>query len=79
MLRLALRTEKKLVKPFGENERRELEQELTDVSEHCSYRERLASDAERESIKLKQVRAIQPHLGEEFDAKINGMIEPGFL
>jgi ribonuclease R len=79
MLRMALRTEKKLIKPLKESERKDLEQELTDVSEHCSYRERLASDAERESIKLKQVRAIQPHLGEEFDAKINGMIEPGIF
>jgi ribonuclease R len=79
MLRKALRTEKKIDKQPGPEELEKLEQDLVDVAEHCSYRERLASDAERESIKLKQVRAILPHLGKEFDAKINGMIEPGMF
>src|SRR5262249_5884775 len=49
------------------------------ITEHCSYRERLASDAEREAIKLKQARAMVPHLGDEFDAKIIGMIENGMF
>jgi ribonuclease R len=79
MLRRALRTEKKIEKPLGAPQLEKLEQDLVDVAEHCSYRERLASDAERESIKLKQVRAILPHLGKEFDAKIGGMIETGMF
>ena len=53
--------------------------ELTDVCDHCSYRERLASDAEREAIKLKQVRAMVPNLGNEFEAKVVGMIETGLF
>jgi ribonuclease R len=79
MLRHALRTEKKIEKQMTEGERAQIEKDLVDVAEHCSYRERLASDAERESIKLKQVRAIHPHLGEEFEAKIVGMIENGIF
>ncbi len=55
------------------------EKELTEIAEHCSYRERLASDAERESIRLKQVRAMLPHLGDEFDAKVVGMTEGGIF
>lgn len=55
------------------------ERELAEVCEHCSYRERLAADAERESIRLKQVRVMEQHLGAEFDAKVVGMVEPGLF
>jgi ribonuclease R len=79
LLRRALRTEKGILKSLKQHERDQLEAELTDICEHCSYRERLASDAERESIKLKQVRAMVPHLGDEFDSKIVGMIESGLF
>jgi ribonuclease R len=60
-------------------EREKLEQELAGICEHCSYRERLASDAERESIKLKQVRAMVPKVGDEFDGKVVGMLETGLF
>ncbi len=56
-----------------------LEKDLVDVTEHCSYRERLASDAERESIRLKQVRIMIPRLGDEFDAKVVGMTDSGLF
>jgi ribonuclease R len=79
LLRQALRTEKGKLKPMTASERAKLESDLVDVCEHCSYRERLASDAERESIRLKQVRAMIPHVGEEFDAKVMGMIETGLF
>ncbi len=59
--------------------RARLEKELEQICEHCSYRERLASDAERESIKLKQVRFMSKHLGEEFPAKVVGMIATGIF
>jgi ribonuclease R len=60
-------------------EREDLEQDLVDITEHCSYRERIAADAERESIKLKQVRAMTKYVGEEFDGKIVGMMEAGLF
>ncbi len=79
LLRSALRTEKKILKPLRNDERERLEADLADACEHCSYRERLASDAERESIKLKQVRAMMPHVGDDFEAKVVGMIEMGLF
>lgn len=79
LLRQALRMEKGgRGSPQG-GSRDKLEQELGEICEHCSYRERLASDAERESHRLKKVRAMVDRLGEEFDAKVVGMIEPGLF
>jgi ribonuclease R len=79
LLRQVLRIEKGLQKNLGEGGREKLETELSEICDHCSYRERLASDAERESIKLKQVRLMTQHLGDEFDGKIVGMIEAGMF
>jgi ribonuclease R len=53
--------------------------EIAKVAEHCSFRERIASDAERESIKLKQVRLMTTKLGEEFDGTIIGIGESGLF
>jgi ribonuclease R len=78
MLKLALEKEREK-KGLDEEERAEIETKLAEITEHCSYRERLASDAERESIKLKQARIMVPEIGNEFDAKINGMMESGIF
>lgn len=53
--------------------------ELEEFSHHCSYRERLASDAERESLKIKQVRYLAKHLGEEFVGRIQNITELGIF
>jgi ribonuclease R len=79
LLREALRAEGKKGHSLRPHEREKIEQELAEICEHCSYRERLASDAERESIKLKQVRAMVPKVGEEFDGKVVGMVETGLF
>ncbi len=47
--------------------------------EHCSDRERVATEAERESIKLKQVEFISKHLGDEFDGVISGITRFGIF
>jgi ribonuclease R len=70
ILRMALRKEK----PHGS-----LERELEEIAEHCSYRERVAQDAEREAIRLKQTRAMVERLGDEFDARVIGMAEAGLF
>ncbi len=44
---------------------------------HISKQERKAMEAERDSIKYKQVEYISDHVGEEFDGIIAGMIERG--
>ncbi len=78
MLKLALQIEREKRK-LSDEERETIEAKLAEITEHCSYRERIASDAERESIKLKQTRIMLPELGKEFDAKIMGMTENGMF
>ncbi len=44
---------------------------------HASEREVAASDAERDSIKMKQVEFLAGRIGEEFDAVISGVTDRG--
>ncbi|MDQ0783825.1 ribonuclease R [Chryseobacterium sp. W4I1] len=53
-------------------------QELEDKAKHCSAMERLAADAERDSIKFMQVKFMEKHLGETFTGVISGVAEFGF-
>ncbi|HMP28599.1 MAG TPA: RNB domain-containing ribonuclease, partial [Saprospiraceae bacterium] len=46
---------------------------------HISKQERKAMDAERESIKYKQVEFMLEKVGQEFDGTISGMIEKGIF
>jgi ribonuclease R len=39
----------------------------------------VAAEADREAIRLKQVRLMSRHLGDEFDAKVIGMTETGLF
>ena len=48
-----------------------------DLCEHCSAQEQVAANAERASIKYKQVEFMSEHIGEEFDAVISGVTEWG--
>lgn len=52
--------------------------EYEEKSKHCSAMERLAADAERDSIKFMQVKFMEKHLGEEFEGVISGVAEFGF-
>jgi len=53
--------------------------ELIKHGEHCSERERTAVDAERDSVKLKQVQFLQERIGEKFDGIISGVTEHGIF
>lgn len=48
-----------------------------DMCEHCSAQEQVAANAERASIKYKQVEFMSEHIGEEYDAVISGVTEWG--
>ena len=48
-----------------------------DFCDHCSAQEQVAANAERASIKYKQVEFMSEHIGEEFDAVISGVTEWG--
>jgi ribonuclease R len=54
-------------------------QELKQLGSHCSERERAAIEAERDSIKLKQVEYLSQHLGEDFDGVISGVMDKGIF
>ena len=53
-------------------------EEVETQSKHCSAMERLASEAERESIKFMQVKFMEDHVGEVFSGVISGVAEYGF-
>ena len=52
-------------------------QDFDKLALHASEREVGASDAERDSIKMKQVEFLAGRIGEEFDAVISGVTEHG--
>lgn len=52
---------------------------LVKHGEHCSIRERVAVDAERDSIKLKQVEYLSSKIGQEFEGTISGVTERGLF
>ena len=59
--------------PFG----KEAIAELDSLATHSSEREVSATEAERDSIKIKQVEFLSERLGEEFDAVISGVSDRG--
>jgi ribonuclease R len=53
--------------------------ELEEQCKYCSKLERLAEEAERSSVKYKQVQFMQMHSTEIFDGLISGVTEYGFF
>ncbi len=63
----------RLIKQQLDGERRMPTDELGALAKHCSEREQVATEAERESIQLKKVEYILDHLGEEHKGVISGV------
>ena len=55
------------------------QKELERQCQHVSNQERKAQEAERESIKYKQVEFIADHIGEQFEGLVSGMIDQGIF
>ncbi len=53
--------------------------ELAADGKHLSEREKAATTAERESVKLKQVEYLEQHLGETFDGVVSGVAKFGLF
>lgn len=53
--------------------------DLEERCKHISMQERKAMEAERESVKYKQVEYIEKHVGEEFLGYISGIMDRGFF
>ena len=52
---------------------------LEEECKHISQQERRATEAERESVKYKQVEYIEKHIGEVFTGYISGIIDMGIF
>ncbi|GAB4138647.1 MAG: ribonuclease R [Bacteroidia bacterium] len=64
----------------GKQQKNPYDQEsLEKECKHCSEQEKLAADAERASIKYKQVQFLQDKVGQEFKGLISGVTEYGFF
>jgi ribonuclease R len=70
---------REIKKKLAGQKRRSNKEEVEADCEHCSDRERVATEAERESIKLKQVEYIRNHLGDEFGGVISGISRFGIF
>jgi len=69
----------RLLKGYAEGTQAYNYESLRKHGDHCSARERVAVDAERDSIKLKQVEFLSERIGEEFDGVISGVTERGLF
>lgn len=69
----------RLVEKYLSKEYKEDPNLLEEQLKHSSARERTAAEAERASIKYKQVEFLEDKVGEEYDGVISGMIESGFF
>ncbi len=69
----------RLVKHFADREPMTKEElgEFDELALHSSEREVAATEAERDSIKMKQVEYLEGRIGEEFDAVISGVSDRG--
>lgn len=66
-----------LARNLGDTHYRVNKEALEQMCKHISAQERKAMEAERESIKYKQVEYMSNFVGQEFDGVISGMIERG--
>lgn len=69
----------RLLKNYGKGKPGYQYNDLKKHGTHCSEKERGAIDAERDSIKLKQVEYLSERLGQDFDGVISGVIDKGIF
>jgi ribonuclease R len=67
----------RLLDKYLQNGRSANEKKIEDLCRHSSDMENRAVNAERSSVKYKQVEFMQDHLGEEFNGVISGVTDWG--
>jgi len=67
----------RLLERYADGGRSVNQQEYEELCQHSSEREQLAANAERASIKYKQVEFMSRYIGDEFDGVISGVTEWG--
>lgn len=68
----------RLLTEYMKGEKSKNKNKYEEMCKHASEMERRAAEAERASIKYKQVEFMKDHIGEEFDGIISGVTEWGF-
>lgn len=68
----------RLLQNYLDKKKSPAKEHYAELCEHSSMREKLAAEAERASIKYKQVEFMADRVGEEFDAVISGVSAYGF-
>ena len=63
------------------DERRQvqLQHKMAHYAEHSSMREKIAEEAERESVEIKKTEYMKPYVGETFKARISGVTNFGLF
>ena len=69
----------RLLKRNGRGDATGAVEPLTQQCQHCSEREKAAENAERASVKLKQVEYMRRHVGDTFDGIISGVCDYGIF
>lgn len=69
----------RLLKSYGAGKPSYSYNALKQLGTHCSERERAAIEAERDSVKLKQVEFLSDHVGDDFDGVISGVMDKGIF
>lgn len=67
----------RLLQEFIENKPSANKETIEEMAKHSSEMEKLAADAERDSIKYMQVKFMEQHVGETFDGVISGVTDFG--
>lgn len=65
--------------PLGPKRKKDIEDHLNKVCEISSKKERQALEAERESVRIKQVEWLTRHQDEEFEGIISGVVSFGIF
>lgn len=55
------------------------EEHLSEMCRHASTREKVATEAERETVKVMQVEYMRQHVGDEFEGIISGVMQYGIF
>jgi ribonuclease R len=64
---------------LSDERRDKLRKRMDEYGEQSSFREKLAEDAERESLEMKKVEFMERHLGETFEGIISGVTSFGMF
>ena len=68
----------RMLSDYMKGEKSKNKDKYEDMCKHASVREKKAAEAERASIKYKQVEFMKDHIGDDFDGIISGVTEWGF-